>query len=161
MIITQNWKDFVPATLKNELIRVDFTEGLGITRARQTLRQEFLKLDYDYVIMLDDDASISYESKEDPIQFMQDIDSHKDGFCFIHGDQNKYDSYKPAQLNLCAISRTIYSKEDIPSVDASKDQGYEDTIYSCLLHYKYPENEYSTTANITHTQLYAVDAPST
>lgn len=161
LIITQNWKDFTPVEINNKIIRIDFAKGLGITKARQTLRKEFLKLNYDYIIMFDDDAAISYKTKDDTIKFMQDIDNHKDGFCFIHGEKNKYDSYKSAQLNLCAISRAIYAKEDIPSVEASKEQGYEDSIYACLLHYKYSKNEYTTSANITHTQFQDSGAPST
>ena len=50
LVIAQNWQDFKPIKTKNKQI-IKTYEPLGILKARQTLREEFLKLDYDYIIM--------------------------------------------------------------------------------------------------------------
>lgn len=148
LIITQNWKNFTPIEIKNKINKVDFEKGLGILKARKTLRKEFLKLDYDYLIMLDDDAIIKCESQTAAKDFMDEVNKHKDGFCFIHHknyetkEETAIDTYAAAQLNLCAISKYILSKEDIPSVDPQKGEAYEDRVYSVLLHHKYHDYEF-------------------
>ena len=114
---------------------------LGILKARKTLHDEFLAADYDYIIMLDDDAII--ESKDDAhVKYMEEIDKHPQGFCFMPGKNSKYHPYVGAQLNLCAISRSIYEKEQMVDIDPQKEEGYEDSIYSCLLHHKYSKFEF-------------------
>lgn len=119
-------------------MRVDFAEGLGILKARQTLRTEFLKRqEYDWLIMFDDDAIIKCDDAEAHVRFMKELDRHKDGFCFIKGhDARKYNPYCAAQLNLCAVSRFIYEKEPMVNVDPQKNQGYEDMLFATLLHHK-------------------------
>ena len=116
--------------------------------ARKTLRKEFLKLDYDYIIMLDDDAIIQCDADTAANDYLTELDKHKTGFCFIHAKGYKnavvrtLDTYAAAQLNLCAISRDIYTKEDIPDIDPQKGQGFEDHCYSVLLHVKYAKDEF-------------------
>ena len=73
---------------------------------------------------------------------MEELDKHPDGFCFIKGGSNKYNPYADSQLNLCAISRYIYEKEPIPNIDAQKSEGFEDRIWSTLLHFKYSYKEF-------------------
>ena len=71
--------------------------------------------------MLDDDAIIELENDDVAKEYIEEIDKHKDGFCFIKGGSNKYNPYADSQLNLCAISRYIYEKEPIPNIDALKN----------------------------------------
>ena len=161
LVIAQNWKGFKPINVRNKVIIKNYS-ALGILWARKVLRQEFLRLSYDYIIMFDDDAII--ETKNDAhIKYMEEIDKHPNGFCFIHGAKNRFDDYKAAQLNLCAISRYIYEKEDIPKVNPQKNQGFEDHIYSLLLHVKYRNFEFMPPKEITHIQFQNKneDAPST
>ena len=162
LIIAQNWKDFKPVKTKNKQIIKEYP-ALGILKARRTLREEFLKLDYDYIIMFDDDAIIKCENKHAHKDYMAEIDKHPGGFCFIHGKKNRWDDYKAAQLNLCAISREIYEKENIPLVDPQQNQGFEDHIYSLLLHVKYGDKEFLPPTTITHIQFqnHQEEAPST
>lgn len=115
-------------------------------------------MNYDYIIMLDDDAIISFESKNAHKEYMNEIDKHKDGFCFIHipnyeTSKREFNTYASAQLNLAAISKYILEKEDIPNVDPQKGQGFEDNIYSMLLHVKYSNHEFYPPKTIRCTQF--------
>ena len=148
LVIAQNWKDFKPIQTKNKQIILKYAP-LGILKARMTLHDEFLKYNYDYIIMFDDDAIISCDNDHAHIDFMNEIDKHPNGFCFIRpsggvssSNYGKYHPYIGAQLNLCAISRFIYSKEQMVDIDPQKNEGYEDTIYACLLHHKYSNYEF-------------------
>lgn len=150
LIIAQNWKDFVPKH-NNKLNIIKYDEGLGILKARKELRKEFLKLNYDYIIMLDDDAIIEYTDNKAPKKFMDMIDENPNKFCFIHSEAQKdyYIPYASAQLNLCAISKFIYEKEDIPDVDPQKmkpmKMGYMQHYYiiSMLIMNLYLLNQYT------------------
>ena len=61
LIIAQNWQDFKPIETQNKQI-IKTYKPLGILLARKILRDEFLKANYDYIIMLDDDAIISCDN---------------------------------------------------------------------------------------------------
>lgn len=135
LVIAQNWLDFKPIKTKNKQI-IKTYEPLGILKARQILREEFLKLGYDYLIMLDDDAIIKCDNDHAHLDFIDEIDKHPQGFCFIHGNNSKYHPYIGAQLNLCAISKFIYENEPMVPIDPQKNEGYEDSIFACLLHHK-------------------------
>jgi len=139
LVIAQNWQDFKPIETRNKQIVKQY-DPLGILKARQVLRAEFLKLDYDYIIMFDDDAIIKFTDKTCVKNYMQILDKHPTGFCFVPGSGS--DGYAQAQLNLCAISRYIYEKEPIPNIDPQNNEGYEDQIYAHLLHIKYARFEF-------------------
>lgn len=141
MIVTQNWKRYSPKTV-NRMVRIDFDKGLGILEARQVLRREFLKINFDYLIMFDDDAIIHCDDEKAPMRYMRALDSHPNGFCFMKGGNNGHCPYVESQLNLCAISRYIYEREPIPDVDPQRSETFEDVVFSTLLHYKYPQNEF-------------------
>ena len=147
LVIAQNWKNFTPIKTKNKQIILKY-EPLGILKARMTLHDEFLKLKYDYIIMFDDDAIIRCDNDHAHLDFIAEIDKHKNGFCFIHGKNSKYHPYIGAQLNLCAISKFIYEQEPMVNIDPQKNEGYEDSIFACLLHYKWGEYEFTPPATI-------------
>lgn len=134
LIIAQNWKDFNCQAVSNKLVIRKYTEGLGIVKARKTLFEEFLKLSYDYIILFDDDAIIKETVQNGAKKFIGCIDSAASGFGFLQ--------YKAAQLNGCAISRQIIEKEPMVDVNPQKNEAYEDTVYSNLLHYKYSNLEF-------------------
>ena len=158
LVIAQNWQDFKPIETTNTQIIKEYPE-LGILKARQTLRKEFLQLDYDYIIMFDDDAIIQYDTPEAPRDYMDQIDKHPGGFCFIRpsgkikASNPDYHPYIGAQLNLCAISKEIYSKEPMVDIDPQKNEGYEDSIFACLLHNKYAKKEFIAPATIRPIQF--------
>jgi len=142
LVIAQNWKTFKPIKTKNKQIIKNYPE-LGILMARKKLREEFLKLNYQYIIMFDDDAIIKGDTPQVYQEYMKELDKYPQGFCFIHGGCNRYHPYIGAQLNLCAISRFIYEKEPMVDIDPQKKEGFEDSIYACLLHYKYAQYEFN------------------
>ena len=152
LIIAQNWQDYTLPDISNKVIKFDFDNGLGIVGARRVLRQKFFELNYDYLIMLDDDAIINDCGKEIADKYLEEIDKHPNMFCFIHSQDHwhKCDDYATAPLNLCAISRFIYEKEDIPQLELEKCEALEDDIFAVLLHIKYPEYEFLPPEGIYH-----------
>lgn len=158
LIVAQNWKDFKPNTINNKIVKKSFDKGLGILQARKTLRAEFLKTNYDYIIMLDDDAIIS-APKDSAKQYMQLVDQHPNGFCFIHKRDktnvlhSDYHEYADAQLNLCAISKKILEQVDFPNIDPQKNQGYEDCIFAAILHTLHHDAEFLPPVEIYCTQF--------
>ena len=146
MIIAQNWKNF-SVTDKYKQIKVyNYEKALGILQARRILRQKYLEQNYDYLIMLDDDAHI-VENIDGAFKiYLQNLNV-KDGYCILKpwGQHIKtgypelpewYYKYSPAQLNLCAVSTKLLKKYDFPDVDPEKLEGFEDLIYSMLLYFK-------------------------
>lgn len=127
MIIAQNWQDFEIPQIKNKTKVFHFGK-LGILKARKELRNRFLQSDYDYLIMLDDDAIISAEN---PNLYMSEIDNHPDGMGVIR--------HENSPLNLLAISKTIYTEIDMPNVDPEKGDGFEDNIFVATCFAKFPE----------------------
>lgn len=135
MVIAQQWKYYTfEGKCKNEIIRFDYPK-LGILGARHTLRKHFLESDFDYIIMIDDDAIIELENDTVAKEYIDEIDKHKDGFCFLQ--------YANSQLNMCAISKHVYAQEPIPNIDPQKSEGFEDKIWATLLHYKYADREFN------------------
>lgn len=130
MVIAQNWKSYYP----RQTILCYTYPKLGILKARHVLRERFLASKFDYLIMFDDDAIIEQRTPNATHDYLYQIDYHPDGFMFLQ--------YEASQLNGCAISRYIYEKEPMVNIDAEKSDGFEDAIYSWLLHNKYPENEF-------------------
>lgn len=152
IIIKQNWGEIKLPDVSNNIIEYDYTNGLGILKARQVLREKFLALDYDYLITMDDDCLIDCKSGQEKV-FLDDIDRHPNGFAFITGHNDSLNKcYAGAQFNLACLSRYILEHEPIPQTDPQKGQAYEDCIYSCLLHNKYKNNEFNLTSTIKHTQ---------
>lgn len=135
MIISQQWKYYnLDKKCKNEVIRFDYAK-LGILGARQILRKHFLESQFDYIIMLDDDALFELDNNNVAQEYINEIDNHPNGFCFLQ--------YDNSQLNLCAISKHIYEQEPIPNIDPQKSEGFEDKIWATLLHYKYSDKEFA------------------
>lgn len=156
MVISQNWYGYKAPC---EIIQYDYTQGLGILKARQTLVEEFRKLDCNYLIMFDDDAIIEY-SEESLKEYNKKLEDNPNGFMFM-SDENGH--YYSAQLNLCAISKYILDRENIVDIDANKHEGYEDLVMANYLHYKYPEYEIKSPQGIRCVQMSATGeaAPST
>ena len=155
LIISQNWQDYTLPKIKNKIIRIDFEKNIGILNARNVLREEFLKRDYEYIIMMDDDDIIQCNQKYAYIDYMNVIDCHPQGFAFVKGQSAWFKDYPyaPAPLNLCAVSRFIYEKEPIPDVNLQKSEALEDDVYAYLLHCKYHEYEFNFPSTIKHTQF--------
>ncbi|MBP5694625.1 MAG: hypothetical protein J6X03_04185 [Bacilli bacterium] len=145
LIVAQNWQDYQLPELTNKFTIYSYAQPLTIIGARNTLREKILnETDYEYIIMIDDDAVINSCGQEIADAYMKAIDENPDKFCFIH-DKNHWhtcDDYIKAPLNLCAISRFIYEKEEFPQVCLEKNEALEDDLYAVLLHIKYAEYEF-------------------
>lgn len=154
LIIAQNWKDYqVPDFVEHTTIHK--FDKLGILGARKMLREKFLKSDYDYLIMCDDDIVLKPLAEDAPKKYLEELDKNPQGFSFL-----KYGW----SLTFCAISKWIYSKVNMVDVDPEKNEGYEDVVFPNLLHYMYPKNEFVTKdlfAFLQHTAEYKKDHKST
>lgn len=153
LVIAQNWGDYSPKLPKNSKV-ISFENGLGILGARKELFKQFKSTDYNYIVLFDDDAIIK-TTKETCDEYLKIMENNPNGFCFLQ--------YEASQLSGCALSKSIVEKEDMVNVDASKREGYEDTIYAHLLKYKYPTFEFKAPTNIEciHFQNKEEVAPST
>lgn len=156
LIIAQNWKNYQPPKIKNKLIIKYYPELLGITQARQELRREFLKYDYDYIIMFDDDAIIHIDNESLPQEYLNEIDKHPNGFCLIHSDAHwrHNDDIARSPLNLFALCRELYEKEDIPNVYPEKNEAMEDDVYVTIFHVIYADREFYPPKGIRHAHSY-------
>lgn len=156
LIIAQNWQDYKMPKIKNKVIVKYFDDLLGITQARQILREEYLKLDYDYIILLDDDADIHIDNEQLPADYMNEIDKHPGGYCFIHSDNHwrHHDDVARSPLNLCAISTELFAKEEIPDVHLEDYEAMEDDVYATLFLVKYPDKEFMPPVGIYHTHSF-------
>ena len=153
LIIAQNWKDYEPPKIKNNVIVVRYPNKLTIIGARWCLRNEFLKRDYDYIILMDDDCIIKCFIPGAHIEYMQSIDANPNGFAFIKGRHwHTMDEYARAPLNLCAISRFILQNENFPDLDLCNDEALEDDVYAVLLHIKWAKYEFNFPPGIIHAQ---------
>ena len=128
LIIAQNWQDFELPEIKNTIIKYDYAK-LGILGARRELRKKFLESDYEYLIMLDDDGMIQCD---DPSIYMNEIDKHPDGMGVIR--------HSGCPLMLLAISKYVYSRIDMPEMDAENDGGFEDDLFVATCFAKLPDH---------------------
>ena len=156
LVIAQNWKDYQLPEIKNQIIKASFDKLLGITEARKTLREEFLKRDYDYIIMLDDDAILQCDNAEAPKKFIEEIDNHPTGFCIPHSENHwhHHDSMARSPLNLFAISRDLFEKEPMVNVSIEKFEAMEDDLYAELIYHKYKDLEFKIPDGLYHTHSY-------
>ena len=139
--MAQDWNDYQPNT-KSPLFIQKYSR-LGILKARQTLREWFLSLDYDYIIMCDDDAIIQVDNDHAHLDYIKCIEDHPDGFAFIHGKGSCiYTPYADSQLNLCAISKKIYTEVPMPQADPQLSQAFEDRLFSTYLHFAHRKDEF-------------------
>ena len=133
IIIAQNYKqedfDYLKC-YKN--INFYVFDKLGIVGARNKLRDIFLNLNYDYLIMLDDDCKLE-GYKSSGRQYLEQIDNNP----------NKFGEFNNTLLKLFAISKYIFNKIDFNSdIDPEKESGFEDRYFVNYLRKKYPNNRF-------------------
>ena len=131
MVIAQNWQDFELPEIKNKIITFKYPNKLGILGARKELREKFLELDYDYLIMLDDDARIL---AADPQGYMNEIDAHPDGIGVIR--------HTECPLMFFAISKYVYSQIEWTDIDPEQGEGFEDDIFTARCFAMFPDKAF-------------------
>lgn len=104
---------------------------LSILGARRQLRSEFLKSDYDNLIMLDDDSIIEGGVLGGK-KYIEQLDSHPGMFY----------EFQDTLLKLFAISREVFEKQDFIDVNPEKEEGFEDRVFINVLRHKFPEKRY-------------------
>ena len=119
ILISQNYKDYIPIAPKNRIILYSYNQKLGILVARKKLRELFINSDYDYLIMLDDDTQI-YGEKEN--NFIKTLEDNPDSFACFDWDRG--------QLWMFAISKSLFKKVEYPELDAESGDIFEDTYLS-------------------------------
>lgn len=123
IIVAQNYKDEDFIHFKNCTI-YNYKNKLGITGARKELRKIFLKTDYDYLIMLDDDCELTGNSGD---RYLSQIDENPG--CFIE--------FNKTLLKLFAISKELFSKVTYDDINVEEGEGFEDRIFVNKLRKRY------------------------
>lgn len=138
IFIAQNWKDYKPNYSNCQIISKD---RLGILKARKLLFKTFLDSDYTHIMLFDDDAIIE-GTKELCSEYVDNITNYNKVFAFVSGGSScKYTPYCDSQLNLCCISKELYKECPLPNIDPQQNEGFEDRVWSTLLHIVYSKYE--------------------
>lgn len=130
MIIAQNWTD-EELNKFSQMRNIKFFtyDKLGITGARNKLREHFLYSDYQYLIMLDDDVSLN-GGPQQGLEYLRQLHLYKNGFW----------EFNLTLLKLFAISKDLFSKEKFDdSIQPENEGGFEDRIFVNKLRSKYPD----------------------
>jgi len=156
LIITQNWRGYKLPDIANKIIQIDYPDKLGILKARQVLRDEFLKLDYEYLIWMDDDCQIECDTETAHLDYIAEIDKHPNGFCFIHSNNHwhHHDDMARGPMNLFAICRELIENEPLVEVYLEKFEAMEDDLYVEYIWHKYPECVFNPPTTIRHTNSF-------
>ena len=147
MVIAQNWQDFELPEIKNKIITFHY-DKLGILGARRELRKKFLESDYDYLIMLDDDAIIT---SADSQGYMDEIDKHPDSIGVIR--------HHNCPTMFLAISKYIFSQIDIPEINVEKGEGFEDDIFVARCFAQFPDKAFDFPENLVVEQSFHYNGP--
>jgi hypothetical protein len=129
MIIAQGWDSTVKTTANSIVYNY---EKLGITGARKKLREKFLESNYDYLIMLDDDAELVGTLKASK-SYLQQIDEHN----------GSVGIFKSALLKLFAIPKAIMEHVEYDNIEAEKGEGFEDVVFIEKCKSKFPNNYFT------------------
>ena len=133
LIVAQNWKDtdiksYSPIYNTSNCQVFKYAKPLGIIGARNELRKKFLESDYDYVILLDDDSSIS-GGKEGADFYLEQIKAHPDQFGIFNG----------TLLKLFAISKEVFKQIDFGSGKVEDGDYFEDILFVETLKKKFKD----------------------
>lgn len=137
LIVAQNWqgtnlnsyKDIFDTSNCNVY---SYDKPLGIIGARNKLREIFLKSNYDYLIMLDDDSTVS-GTKDSADKYIQQIESHPDMYGIFNG----------TLLKLFAISKNIFESIDFGSGKVENGDYFEDILFVSALQKKFPTKQFT------------------
>lgn len=137
IIIAQNWSGLSlrEGTIRKPIIIHTYKNGLGINKARSTLREKFLESEFDSMIMFDDD-SVLKGTPAGGLAYLKAISEHPGGFCEM----------KPSLLKLFAISKECFELIKYPDGGADdKDprmRFFEDMYLCRALKLVYPERQF-------------------
>lgn len=127
VIIAQNWRGEIEEA---GLLVQHHAAPLGISAAREALRQYILEGGYDYVILFDDDCMLDAEPA-DAQRFLE----------LLSANPAKFIGAREGMLKLFAVSREILSSEPVPPLCVSDSTGLEDYALWKILRHSYPDAE--------------------
>ena len=130
-IIAQNWENDRLQNTTNVNI-IYFKDKLGIVGARKALRDEFLKSNYNYLIMLDDDCELSGDS-ESAIKYIKQIELHP-GMCGL---------FSGTVLKLFAISKELFSLVNYGDGNVEDGDFFEDILFVNTIKKKFPNRVFT------------------
>ena len=139
LIIAQNWKDTDIISYRS-MYNVSncriyhYQNPLGIIGARNELRRVFLSLDYDYLIMLDDDSTLTC-TNEGVDEYIKQINDHP----------GMYGTFNSTLLKLFAISKEVFSLIDFGTGAVENGDYFEDILFVNTLRKKFPSKEFTFT----------------
>ena len=128
IIVAQNWKGFKVDSYNCTCYHFD---KLGITGAREKLRDIFIESEYEYLIMLDDDCEI-FGDRESALDYLKQIDDHPNGFY----------EFRSTLLKFFAISKEIFKEQDYNGINPENEDGFEDRVFVESLRKKFPQSRY-------------------
>lgn len=119
ILIAQNWKTEDLANLHNKkVIFHSYEQKLGITNARNELRNKFLESEFSHIIMIDDDLKLG--TKEECKKYLAEIEQYNCEFYCV----DKF------LINYSCLSRQGFTKVGYDfSYNAEKGTGFEDWIF--------------------------------
>ena len=132
-ILIQNYKDNeILALYRIPNVECSFNyPKLGIVGARKQLRSEFLRGNYDNLIMLDDDCVLEGNSVGGK-KYIEQLDSHPGMFY----------EFQNTLLKLFAISKEVFEQQDFIDVNPEEEEGFEDRVFVNVLRHRFPEKRY-------------------
>ena len=133
IVVAQNWKDTNLNSysslynVKNVMLH-HYEKPLGIIGARKELRKLFLESDYDYLIMLDDDCSVTGTDVAAK-NYIKQIEDHPGMWGMFMG----------TLLKLFAISKEVFKEVDFRDGRVEDGDFFEDILFVETLRKKYPD----------------------
>lgn len=111
---------------------ISIKEKLGITDARKYLRNTFLKTDFEYLIMLDDDCELFGDSTSGKLYLKQIDDNPK-----------RFYEFNKTLLKLFAIHKDLFKQVDYEDVSPEKGECFEDRVFVNKLRKLFPNKQYT------------------
>ena len=151
-IVIQNYTEEEEEFLSNipNVMTSPRFQKLGILSARKILRRTFLAMNFDTLIMLDDDCEL-IGTKSDGQEYLRQLREHPD--CF--------GEFKSTLLKLFSIPRKILKDEDYPLINPELEEGFEDRVFVNKLRIKYPSNRFVYNCKLREISVAAKDIYST
>lgn len=132
IIVAQNWRKEDYNIKYCATIKIyNFSNALGITKARIILREKLLETEYDYFILFDDDSNI-IGTENSVKEYLKQLDNHPDMFGLFKGR---------SWHRLFAISKymlNLMSYDFIKNYESFRGEIWEDVAYAHTYKKIYP-----------------------
>ena len=120
-IVIQNYTNIEISKLlesSHNVVCSSNNQKLGILEARRTLRRYFISSNYDNLIMLDDDCTLT-GTKDAGNKYLKQVEDNPN--CFIE--------FNNSLLKLFCISKEIFKNVDYENINPELEEGFEDRVF--------------------------------